>query len=126
MHGLGAEDGLHQRSAGAQSDPTWGHVLEGGAGGEQEELPEESCPPGGSGRVTEGEDGEAGFTVNTLRSDDSEWWSSDTKSCVVSQEELSVMRCQVVQLYSNRQRPQQDTKSSTSKPKERYKHNNQI
>ncbi|XP_042356334.1 uncharacterized protein LOC121953355 isoform X1 [Plectropomus leopardus] len=30
-------------------------------------------------------------------------------------EELGVMQCQIVQLYSNRQRPQQDAKSSTSK-----------
>lgn len=55
MHGLGAEDGVYQRSAGAQSDPTWRHVPEGGAGGEQEELPEESSPPGGAGGDTEGE-----------------------------------------------------------------------
>lgn len=55
MHGLGAEDGVHQRSAGAQSDPTWRHVPEGGAGGEQEELPEESASSGGAGGVTEGE-----------------------------------------------------------------------
>ena len=55
MHGLRAEDGLHQRAAGAQSDPTWRHVPEGGAGGEQEELPEESSSYGGSGRVPEGE-----------------------------------------------------------------------
>lgn len=33
-------------------------------------------------------------------------------------EELSVMRCQIVQLYSNRHRPQQDGKSSTSKQRE--------
>ncbi|XP_056248932.1 uncharacterized protein LOC130179856 isoform X2 [Seriola aureovittata] len=33
-------------------------------------------------------------------------------------EELGVMRCQVLQLYSNRQRPQQDGKSSTSKQRE--------
>ncbi|XP_059208956.1 rho guanine nucleotide exchange factor 33 [Centropristis striata] len=35
-------------------------------------------------------------------------------------EELGVMRCQILQLYSNRQRPagQQDAKSSTSKPRE--------
>lgn len=55
MHGVGAEDGLHQRSAGAQSDPTWRHVPEGGDGGEPEELPEESSSPGGAGGVTEGE-----------------------------------------------------------------------
>lgn len=55
MHGVGAEDGVHQRPAGAQSDPTRGHVPERGAGGEQEELPEESSSPGGSGRVPEGE-----------------------------------------------------------------------
>ena len=55
MHGVGAEDGLHQRSAGAQSDPTWRHVPEGGAGGEQEELPEESCSSGEPGRGAEGE-----------------------------------------------------------------------
>lgn len=55
MHGLGAEDRVYQRSAGAQSDPTWRHVSEGGTGGEQEELPEESTSSGGSGRVTEGE-----------------------------------------------------------------------
>ncbi|XP_074516515.1 uncharacterized protein LOC141783235 isoform X2 [Sebastes fasciatus] len=33
-------------------------------------------------------------------------------------EELGVMRCQVLQLYSNKQRPQQDGKSSTSKHRE--------
>lgn len=55
MHGLRAEDWLHQRSAGAQSDPTWRHVPERGAGGEQEELPEESSSPGEPGGVTEGE-----------------------------------------------------------------------
>ncbi|XP_029349254.1 rho guanine nucleotide exchange factor 33 isoform X2 [Echeneis naucrates] len=33
-------------------------------------------------------------------------------------EELGVMRCQVLQLYSNRQRPQEDGKSSTSKQRE--------
>jgi len=55
MHGVGAEDGLHQRSAGAQSDPAWRHVPEGGAGGEPEGLPEESSPSGGAGRVSEGE-----------------------------------------------------------------------
>lgn len=55
MHGLGAEDGLHQRPAGAQSDPTRRHVPEGGAGGEQEELPEESSSSGGPGGVAEGE-----------------------------------------------------------------------
>ncbi|KAI3367149.1 hypothetical protein L3Q82_008208 [Scortum barcoo] len=33
-------------------------------------------------------------------------------------EELGVMRCQILQLYSNRQRPLQDGKSSTSKPRE--------
>lgn len=70
MHGLGAEDRFHQCPAGAQSDPTWRHVPEGGAGGEQEELPEESCPSGGSGRVTEGEEGEAG--VNIQKSDESD------------------------------------------------------
>lgn len=55
MHGLGAEDGLFQRSAGAQSDPTWRHVPEGGAGGEPEELPEESSAPGGPGGDAQGE-----------------------------------------------------------------------
>lgn len=55
MHGLRAEDGLQQRSAGAQSDPTRRLVPEGGAGGEQEELPEESSPHGGAGGVAEGE-----------------------------------------------------------------------
>lgn len=55
MHGVGAEDGLHQRSAGAQSDPAWRHVPAGGDGGEPEELPEESASPGGAGGVTEGE-----------------------------------------------------------------------
>lgn len=55
MHGVGAEDGLHQRPDGAQSDPTWRHVPQGGAGGEPEELPEEGSPPGGAGRVAEGE-----------------------------------------------------------------------
>lgn len=55
MHGLRTEDGVRQRSAGAQSDPTWRHVPEGGAGGEPEDLPEESSSFGGSGRVTEGE-----------------------------------------------------------------------
>lgn len=55
MHGLRAEDGVYQRSAGAQSDPTWRHVPEGGAGGEQEELPEESSSSRGAGGVTEGE-----------------------------------------------------------------------
>lgn len=55
MHGLRAEDGVYQRSAGAQSDPTWRHIPEGGAGGEQEELSEESAPPGGAGGVAEGE-----------------------------------------------------------------------
>ncbi|XP_067335339.1 rho guanine nucleotide exchange factor 33 isoform X1 [Channa argus] len=33
-------------------------------------------------------------------------------------EELGVMRCQILQLYSNRQRPRQDGKSSTCKQKE--------
>ncbi|KAK2826607.1 hypothetical protein Q5P01_020821 [Channa striata] len=33
-------------------------------------------------------------------------------------EELGVMRCQILQLYSNRQRPQQDAKSSARKQKE--------
>ncbi|KAE8290256.1 hypothetical protein D5F01_LYC11978 [Larimichthys crocea] len=33
-------------------------------------------------------------------------------------EELGVMRCQILQLYSNRQRPLQDAKSSTSKQRE--------
>ncbi|XP_071353837.1 rho guanine nucleotide exchange factor 33 isoform X2 [Trachinotus anak] len=33
-------------------------------------------------------------------------------------EELGVMRCQILQLYSNRQRPPQDGKSSTSKQRE--------
>lgn len=55
VHGDGAEDGLHQRSAGAQSDPAWRHVPERGAGGQQEELPEESSSSGGSGRISEGE-----------------------------------------------------------------------
>lgn len=55
MHGLRAEDGVYRRSAGAQSDPTWRHIPEGGAGGEQEELSEESAPPGGAGGVAEGE-----------------------------------------------------------------------
>lgn len=55
MHGLRAEDGLQQRSAGAQSDPTRRLVPEGGAGGEQEELPEESSAHGGAGGVAEGE-----------------------------------------------------------------------
>lgn len=55
MHGLRAEDGFYQRSPGAQSDPTRRHVPKGGAGGEQEELPEKSPSSGGSGRVAEGE-----------------------------------------------------------------------
>lgn len=55
MHGLGAEDGVHQRPARAQPDPTRRRVPEGGAAGEQEELPEESSPAGGAGRVSEGE-----------------------------------------------------------------------
>lgn len=55
MHGLRAEDGFHQRSAGAQSDPTRRHVPEGGAGGEQEELPEESSSSGDFGGVAESE-----------------------------------------------------------------------
>lgn len=54
MHGLGAEVGVHQRSAGAQSDPTWRHIPERGAGGEQEELSEKSFKAGGSSRLTEG------------------------------------------------------------------------
>lgn len=49
MHGLGAEDGVQQ------CYPTWKCIPEGGAGGELEELPEESCSPGGTGRVTEGQ-----------------------------------------------------------------------
>lgn len=57
VHGLGAEDGVYQRSAGAQSDPTWRHLPERGAGGEQEELSEKSSPAGVSGRITEGETG---------------------------------------------------------------------
>lgn len=55
MHGLRAEDRLYQRSPGAQSDSTWRHVPKGGAGGEQEELPEKSSSSGGSGGVAEGE-----------------------------------------------------------------------
>lgn len=55
MHGLGAEDGLQQRSAGAQPDPAWGLVPQGGAGGEQEELQEESSAHGGAGGGAEGE-----------------------------------------------------------------------
>lgn len=35
------------------------------------------------------------------------------------QEELGVMRCQILQLYSNKQRPLQDAKSSTLKQKKR-------
>ncbi|XP_044231969.1 rho guanine nucleotide exchange factor 33-like [Thunnus albacares] len=34
-------------------------------------------------------------------------------------EELGVMQCQVLQLYSNRQRPREDGKSSMSKQRER-------
>lgn len=38
---------------------------------------------------------------------------------VILQEELGVVRCQILQLYSNRQRPLQEGKSSTSKQTER-------
>lgn len=55
MHGVGAEGGLQQRSAGAQPDPAWRLVPQGGAGGEQEELPEESSAHGGAGGSAEGE-----------------------------------------------------------------------
>lgn len=55
MHGVGAEDRLQQRSAGAQPDPAWRLVSQGGAGGEQEELPEESSAHGGAGGGAEGE-----------------------------------------------------------------------
>lgn len=54
MHGLRAEDGVHERPAGAQPDPTWRHLPEGGAGGEQEDLSEKSSTVGGSGWVTAG------------------------------------------------------------------------
>ena len=55
MHGLRAEDRVHERPAGAQPDPTWRHLPEGGAGGEQEDLSEKSCATGGSGGVAAGE-----------------------------------------------------------------------
>lgn len=55
MHGVRAEDRLQQRSAGAQPDPAWRLVSQGGAGGEQEELPEESPAHGGAGGGAEGE-----------------------------------------------------------------------
>lgn len=55
MHGLGAEGGLQQRSAGAQPDPTRRLVSQGGAEGEQEELPKEGSAYGGAGGGTEGE-----------------------------------------------------------------------
>ena len=44
---------------------------------------------------------------------------SFTQHVVILQEELAVMRCQILQLYSNRPRPQQEVKSSTSKHRER-------
>lgn len=55
VHGFGAEDGLQQRSAGAQPHPAWRLLPQGGAGGEQEELPEESAAHGGAGGGAEGE-----------------------------------------------------------------------
>lgn len=55
MHGLRAEGGVFPRAVGAQSDPAWRHFPEGGAGGEQEELPEKSNSTGGAGRVTKGQ-----------------------------------------------------------------------
>lgn len=55
VHGLRAEEGLHQRPAGAQSHPAWRHTPEGGAGGEPQELPEESCSPGAVGGLSEGQ-----------------------------------------------------------------------
>lgn len=55
VHGVGAEDGLQQRSAGAQPDPARRLLSQGGAGGEQEELPEEGAAHGGAGGGAEGE-----------------------------------------------------------------------
>lgn len=55
MHGLGAEGGLQQRSAGAQPDPTRRLVSQGGAGGEQEELPKEGPAYGGAGGDAKGD-----------------------------------------------------------------------
>lgn len=55
LPGVRAEEGLHQRSSGAQSPPAWRHTPEGGAGGEPQELPEEGRPPGAAGGVFEGQ-----------------------------------------------------------------------
>lgn len=55
VHGVRAEEGLHQCPAGAQSHPAWRHTPEGGAGGEPQELPEESCSPGAVGGLSEGQ-----------------------------------------------------------------------
>lgn len=55
MHGVRVEDGLQQRPAGARPDPAWRLVSQRGAGGEQEELPEESTAHGGAGGGAEGE-----------------------------------------------------------------------
>lgn len=133
MHGVGAEDGLHQRSAGAQSDPTWRHVPAGGDGGEPEELPKESTSPGGPGGVTEGEGRitltpenaqKFGYRMSFININSAEMmrcsFDESSHRRVVLQEELGVMQCQILQLYSNRQRPLQEGKSSSSKHRDRY------
>lgn len=51
-------------------------------------------------------------------------FNESTHRRVVLQEELGVMQCQILQLYSNRQRPLQEGKSSSSKHRDRYNKEN--
>lgn len=100
LPGLRAEEGLHQRSSGAQPHPAWRHPPEGGAGGEPEELPEEGRSPGAAGGVSEGQGG-ASVRSCSLGGKHSALLS-------VLQEELGVMQTQLSQLDARRQRAPQE------------------
>lgn len=109
VHGVGAEEGLHQRPPGAQPHPARRHTPEGGAGGEPEELPEEGRPPGAAGGVAEGQGARRHRPLLRRGGGKHSGLSS------VPQEELGVMQTQIFQLDA--QRAQQE--GDASKQRER-------
>lgn len=99
LPGVGAEEGLHQCSSGAQSHPAWRHTPEGGAGGEPEELPQEGRPPGAAGGVFEGQGATA--TATSARAAAGRV-TLITLRCRSPQEELGAMHAQLSRLDAQR------------------------